>query len=121
MPKHLKEPEDWYGYKMPEVVKAEFKAHILKCFLKELIDVFDIKHEVTMCNTIAHLEGTYGWYEAFKKMCVNYGLEDILAYYDKLEWYDSDLFDGELGDLLVEYGLVEFGNPDDLGYAKIDE
>ena len=97
-------------YRMPEGIKREFTKGMMSCFLEELIDIFDrIPNTPTYYDDIVYIESTAGWYEAFKKMCISYGLEDILSYYDHLEWYDSDMFDGEISDLLLEYRLIEEG------------
>lgn len=56
-----------------------------------------------------YMEGTVGYCEAIKDTCNKHQLLNIFNYYNQLPWYDSDLFDSELGDLLVEFGLVELG------------
>lgn len=97
-------------YRMPEEIRKEFTREMMSCFLEELIDTFDyMPSKPTYYDHIVYIESTYGWHKAFKKMCISYGLEDIYSYYNYLEWYDSDMFDGELSDLLLEYGLIEEG------------
>lgn len=96
-------------YRIPKEIKSEFTKATTLYFLEELVDIFDMPNTPTYYDDIVYVEGTAGWYEAFKKMCINYGLEDILSYYDHLEWYDSDYFDSDFSDLLLEYGLIEEG------------
>lgn len=116
--------KDWYDYEMSEALKAEFTKNKMAYFLEELKVVF-AEHldgiEPTMFNFVFHVAGTYGWNDAFKKTCINYGLEDILAYYNKLTWYDSDRFDADFCSLLTEYGLIEEGDFADLSLAIPDE
>ena len=99
-------------YKIPEEVKKEFTKERVLYFFCELIDIFNIPRHPTYWRDTVLMESTAGWCQAFKKMCINYGLEDILYYYNALEWYDSDVFDGEFGELLLGYGLVEEGEQD---------
>lgn len=97
-----------FNYEVPEGIKNEFTKEVMAYFLEELIETFPyIGHTPTMLDDIFNMEGTGGWYESFKKTCINYGLEDILHYYNGLEWYDSDMFDDQIGDLFLEYGLVD--------------
>lgn len=112
---------NWSDYKIPNEIKNEFAKDNMAYFLKELESVFNYGHPLTYWEDTVYMESTGGWYEAFKKMCINYGLEDILAYYNNLEWYDSDRFDADLSDLLVEYGLIEEGDFDNLGMVVPDE
>lgn len=99
-----------YEYKMPSEVKEEFTKEKMVYFLDEFKTIFNLGDDVRLWNDVLPREGTCGWYNAFKNMCIEYGLEDVLFYYDKLEWYDSDLFDDEFGDLLFYYNLIESGS-----------
>lgn len=94
-------------YRMPEEIKGRFTKEIMTYFLKEFVNIFSITEEVTYFDHVVYREGTNGWYEALKKMCINYELEDVLSYYDNLEWYDSDYFDSDFSDLLIGYGLIK--------------
>ena len=46
--------------------------------------------------------GTGGWAEAFKQTCKKLSMLWLWDYYRSLEWYDSDLFDGEIADGIIE-------------------
>lgn len=39
---------------------------------------------------------TYGWTRALQQACDKLDLGWIMDYYNSLEWYDSDIFDGEI-------------------------
>lgn len=48
-------------------------------------------------------EGTAGYMEAFKHACIVENHIGLYEYYNSLEWYDSDLFDEQLSDMLIAY------------------
>ena len=50
--------------------------------------------------------GTVGWVNAFEKTCDEFGMRDLKQYYKELDWFDSDVFDGDVAHLSVEYGLA---------------
>lgn len=110
-------------YQMPEEIKNQFRKEFMSDFHKKVIQTFkqnDIRQgrvpseyeKFTYYDWWLYMEGTGGWYKSLKDTCDKHNLQNVIAYYDQLPWYDSDLFDSELGDLLVEYGLVEEGEPD---------
>lgn len=76
-------------------------------FLINIIQVFNLSEPIYYSDNIVYLESTCGWVDAFKNTCQKHNIEDVFAYYNGLEWYDSDLFDNEFGNLLVEYGLIK--------------
>lgn len=96
-----------FEYKIPQEIKAEFTKDFMTYFLARLAIVFDLEEPMLCVEYLLNLESTVGWGKSFKYACQKYNLEYVWVYYDKLEWYDSDLFDGELGDLLVDYGLIK--------------
>ena len=83
----------------------------LKDFVDKFVEVFKIEHMTY--EDAAYAESTAGWYSAFKYMCENNDLNDVVDYYDNLPWYESDLFDDKLTGLLMKYDLLE-----DSGYEK---
>lgn len=95
-----------FKYKIPQGVKAKFTKEFMEDFLKELIRIFNLSEPISYSDSLLYLESTYGWVDAFRCICQKYKLENILTYYDNLEWYDSDLFDDEVGSLMIKYGLI---------------
>lgn len=95
-----------FEYKIPQEIKVEFTKEFMTYFLARLAIVFDLEDSMLDAEHLFNLEGTCGWVVEFKNACQKYNLEYIFVYYDQLEWYDSDLFDDELGNLLVDYGLI---------------
>lgn len=96
-----------FEYKIPQEIKAEFTKEFMAYFLARLAIVFDLDDSMLCADYLFNLESTIGWGKSFKYACQKYNLEYIYVYYDQLEWYDSDLFDGELGDLFVKYELIK--------------
>lgn len=91
-------------YKIPEEILARFPDDFWKVLASELAQVFgnDIfdKYEDIGTRQVVFLTSTIGWAKAFMKTCRDFELIDILEYYNKLEWYDSDVFDDEICSLL---------------------
>lgn len=94
-----------YKYEMPDEINDRFTKDMLKDFVDKLVEVFKLEHMTH--EDAAYAEGSVGWYSAFKYMCDNNDLNDVLDYYDSLPWYESDLFDDRLTGLLVKYDLLE--------------
>lgn len=97
----------WVEYNMPE----EIKVMVTKEFLTEFRNqIFRIEKGIGL-NTFLedgmwNIEGTSGWDTAFGIACLNTKNEKLLNYYDSLPWYDSDLFDGIITDMMVENHLI---------------
>ena len=47
-------------------------------------------------------ESTCGWSKALEKVLVRNGKENVWEYYNKLWWYDSDLFDDQICQMVCE-------------------
>lgn len=45
--------------------------------------------------------GTGGWNTALHEAAKKCDYKQLITYYDKLDWYASDLFDGKLADLIT--------------------
>ena len=94
-------------YTIPEHIKALATDDFLKEFRNQLFRI----HKYYSLDTFAD-EGlsentsTFGWYAAFYKACRLTGKEELLDYRNSLEWYDADIFDGEITDMLIEQKFV---------------
>lgn len=93
-------------YEIPKEILSKFSDDFWKVLANELARVFgnDIFDEDEDAGTrqIVFLTSTMGWAKAFMKTCKIFKLIDILEYYDKLEWYDSDAFDDKICKILEE-------------------
>ena len=94
-------------YTMPEKYKSMCTDNFLKEFRKQLYRM----HEHYSLDLFAD-EGipintsTTGWYASFGKACLLTNNEELLDYYDKLEWEDSDIFDDELANMMVDRKII---------------
>lgn len=95
-----------FDYRIPQEIKTRLTKGFAINFLNKLNVIFDLIHPVSL-GFLVNFEGTCGWVDAFKCACQKYDMEDVFAYYDQLEWYDSDLFDDEFANLIAEYGLIK--------------
>lgn len=97
----------WVEYTIPQ----KYKNMIDKVFLTEFRNQLFRMHEHYYLDSFAD-EGipmntsTSGWFVAFGKTCLLYHKEELLDYWRTLSWYDSDIFDGELADMLVKSKLI---------------
>lgn len=99
--------EDYMEYKIPEQIIGLITDDFLKEFRNQLFRI----HEHYSLDTFADFgiptnTSTGGWYAAFGKACLLTGKEELFDYWRSLTWYDSDIFDGELADMLVQKKLI---------------
>jgi len=92
-------------FTIPEKIKIKLTDMFYSTMWSELKRVFG--DDVTGfdiycdCPAVWDYESTCGWNEALRETCTRLNLKDVWEYYDGLECYDSDRFDGEIG---VELG-----------------
>lgn len=96
-----------FEYKIPQEIKEKFTKDFMVDFLINITQVFNLNEAISYSDDIVYLESTYGWTDAFKNTCHKYKIEDVLVYYDNLEWYNSDIFDDEIASILIEYKLIK--------------
>ena len=94
-------------YTMPNNIKDLITYDFLKEFRSQLFRI----HEHYSLETFADFgipinTSTAGWYAAFGKACLLTHKEEVFNYWRTLPWYDSDIFDGELAEMLVENKLI---------------
>ena len=92
-------------YTIPDEIKKLMTYDFLKEFRNQLFAIFDLSLD-TYADIIQGIESTAGWANALEDACHNTGKDDIWSYWDSLEWYDSDMFDWELSDMLIENNLI---------------
>jgi len=98
-------------YSIPE----EYKAMITKSFLQTLRyglqkhlgkGTYGSNLGYNDEETWVYASGSYGWQMAFTEAAKLHKLDELLSYYDSLDWYDSDRFDGDIIDLAVFYNVI---------------
>lgn len=97
----------YISYTMPEPIKRLVTAEFLKEFRNQLFRMHDYYSLDSFADEgIPINTSTTGWFAAFGKACLLTNNEQLLDYWRTLPWYDSDIFDGELADMLVERGFI---------------
>ena len=92
-------------YKVPEEILSKIPQHFWPAFAGELVStlglgVFD-KDENDQYG-LYFVSGTFGWNAALRMTCKKLNMKWLFDYYDKLDWWQSDMFDGEFEDLLIK-------------------
>ena len=100
-------------YTIPTNIRAMITSEFCTQFLKELHCVFGVSVKDSEMDCFVYQGGTGGWTVAWDTACRKLGLDELCKYYHALPWYDSDIFDGEIEDILVEQKLVLGGFVDD--------
>lgn len=94
-------------YTMPEPIKKLVTDEFLKEFRNQLFRIHEYYHLGLFADEgIPINTSTSGWFAAFGKACLLTNNEQLLDYWRILPWYDSDIFDGELAEMLVERGFI---------------
>lgn len=106
------------NYKMPNRIKNLCTKEFLIVFKKELMKVFDfITEDSTAWSDYFHVESTGGFYTALENACNNHPYRHmgigIWRYARSLDWYDGDLFDDELINLMVKHNIIKAGSVED--------
>ena len=76
-----------------------FKEALVESFASNDLDFEDEEVWINVGSTV-------GWGNAFDRTCDELDMQGLKQYYKKLEWFDSDVFDGDVADLAVKYGIV---------------
>lgn len=94
-------------YHIPDNIKELITYDFLKEFRNQLIRI----HHYWSIDTFAE-EGipmntsTGGWAAALGKACIITNNRKLYNYWKTLPWYDSDIFDGELAEMLIDRHLI---------------
>lgn len=101
------------SYKIPEEILSKIPGYFWPAFAGELCSVFGpdiLGKDEDDIYAIDYAGGTAGWHAALKATTHKLSMAWLFDYYDGLEWYDSDQFDGELEDL-VRTQFIEVKQP----------
>ena len=93
-------------YAIPANIKSMVSPEFCSQFLKELHIIFGVSVEDADMDYFVYQGGTSGWAVAFDTACRKLSLSELCKYYAQLPWYDSDGFDCDLADILVEQKLI---------------
>lgn len=99
-------------YDIPEEYRELITKEVLDQFAANLLTFFPEADDPYTCFC---LESTGGWVDAFEKAVRVQKPYDkyqkLLDYYFGLEWYDFDMFNDEVLDLMIEFGILSGFNP----------
>lgn len=93
-------------YKMPQLIREKFTFDFCKQMMMELHRIYGVSVEDSDMDHMIHLEGTSGWGVAFTTACRKMNEPDLYKYYYNLPWYDSDIFDSQVTECIVEHKLL---------------
>lgn len=97
----------YVSYTIPEPIKKLITDEFLKEFRNQLFRIHEYYHLGLFADEgIPMNTSTSGWFAAFGKACLLTNNEQLLDYWRILPWYDSDIFDGELAEMLVERRFI---------------
>lgn len=85
-------------YHIPECIKSNIPEDFYFVFLGFILGILGMPVKIEIGEYLCYMGGTVGWNKAFARACAVLNLPWLKEYYDDLEWYDSDLFDGEIAD-----------------------
>lgn len=91
-------------YKIPEDILSKIPEYFYPAFAGELVSVFGrgiFEETDDMGRALNYHSGTNGWNVALKSTCHRLDIDWLYIYYDKLTWWESDMFDGEIEDLVI--------------------
>ena len=88
-------------YDIPQDIKSRIPNYFYYAMAGELASVFgpQILQEIESDEEDGYYDlasSTSGWHEAFKATCKKLDMMWLEDYWKTLEWYDADVFDGEI-------------------------
>ena len=94
-------------YSIPEDIKKLITDDFLKEFRNQLFRIHEhYSLEVFAEEGIPVNTSTSGWFAAFGKACLLTHKETVLDYWRTLPWYDSDIFNSELAEMLIDRHFI---------------
>lgn len=111
-----------WEYRLPVIKRKLVTKSFLTDFIQELRTVFNLKENDT---GLVNFASTNGYYRALERCCIRHHLEDeIYRYISEAPCEVSDLYDEELLEIAVTYGVItekelagEFPDGDDFYLA----
>lgn len=91
------------SYKIPEDILSKIPEYFWAALAGEVVSVFGLSafEKVDGLYNLYFLTGTGGWNAALKMTCRKLDMKWLYEYYNKLQWWESDKFDGEFEDLII--------------------
>ena len=95
--------DNYLSYKIPEDILSKIPEYFWAAIAGELVSVFG-PHALEKFDesyTLYFLTGTIGWNAALKMTCRKLDMDWLFKYYNDLQWWESDMFDSEIEDLII--------------------
>lgn len=116
------------NYRIPHEIKNKLPDYFYYAMWGELVSIFGTDIMIPECYEmpkdelhgvpkpfypLAYDTSTSGWNQAFFATCQKLNFMEVYNYYDSLDWYDSDKFDGEIEEELYQHmpGINNTANP----------
>lgn len=97
-------------YTIPKHIKDDIPDEFYPMMLKELTDIFGDIILNRYCGYFDLQSSTVGWGKALNSTCKSLDMMWLIKYYEELPWYDSDLFDGEIEEEIIQKCIIN-GKP----------
>ena len=100
---------NYLNYKIPDDILAKIPDYFWSALAGELVSVFSTSifdKDDTDMYQLDFLCGTTGFDCAFHMTCRKLDLMWLYDYRNRLEWYDYDMFDSEISDILINKVLL---------------
>ena len=97
--------------RFPEEIQCRITDSFLITFKDELDRIFADKKPAkpTYWNFYQWFDSTGGFDDALKSTCELHDFMELYEYLQGLEWYDSDILDGSLTEMLYKRGIIKKG------------
>ena len=111
--------DDFLEYTIPKEWKEKMDENFIKQMMYELHVISGLNLDTPYLeDSIITDSGTAGWVTAFGNTCIKTNNHDLYEYYRTLPWYKSDLFDGEVEQLFIDYKFIIDGDMGDIIVEK---
>lgn len=105
--------EEAEKFKIPPEIEVKIPSYFIAAFTGELVSVFGgyiIERDKYDDYTLLWVTSTGGWNDAMRMTCRKLNVQWLYDYYNSLEWFDSDIFDGIIAERVCEFLNGERGS-----------
>ncbi|PZT57414.1 hypothetical protein DN757_01795 [Paenibacillus silvae] len=108
-----------YEYQMPDGIRNQLTKGFLELLHLGVSNWYKNKHDMTdeefdYMNFYVYTEGNGIWSDSFEEVCSNMNKQWLAEYFKHLPWYESDLFCGEVGEMMIKLGVIKEGEQRDI-------
>lgn len=94
-------------YVIPNDIDTQIPDYFYYALFGELMSVFgeDLLKSAKEFGCLP--SSTAGWVAAFTMTCKKLDMKNVLEYYNSLDWYDSDQFDGIIENRVIDKVIIK--------------